>query len=193
LNPGTKISVLNYKDIKKIGSIVVAVLVIVSLVAWTLLAPGTLSTQTSGQISRSLFQVAKTERILNITDGEGSYSFLFGLDYNESASPGVPTIIEAFASLVGEQKTSGFLKGVALQIDSSSVLIDGIQDSGVSSMISSNGDIIIDRLSGIDINETAGVHQISARLIVSTLDVNYIGYFGGSEQVLSLNGSTSVT
>lgn len=170
----------------------VAVLVVLALVAWTVYSPVTLSPQSESQLSSSLFQYAKTTKLLNISDGEGSYSFLFGLDYNESARSGVPTIVEVFASLVGEDKGTSFLTGVALQIVSSNILIDGSEEFGVVSMVTRSSGILIDRLSNVEINETGGTHLLSARLIVSTVDVNYIGYFTGTDEVVSLNGTISV-
>ncbi len=188
-----KSSVISAKNLKKVAGLGILILLVAVLLSWTVLSPKTLLPQTESQISESLFQVAKTTRLFNISDGEGSYSFLFGLDFNESVSPRTPTIVESFFSLVAEQKSSAFLRGVALEIVSSSVLINGIRDSGISSMVTSNGAIVIDRLSGVDINETGGDQQLSARLIVSTVDVNYIGYFGGSEQAVTLNGTISIT
>lgn len=173
-------------------SLALVVIVLLSLVAWTAYSPITLSLQSESQLSGSLFQYAKTTKLLNVTDGEGSYSFLFGIDYNESVRSGVPTVVEVFASLVTENRASSFLKGVALEIDSSTVLIDGSEESGVTSMITKSSGILIVRLSDVDINETGGIHQLSARLIVSTTDVNYIGYLGGTELVVSLNGTISV-
>ena len=107
-------------------------------------------------------------------------------------SPGIPSIVLVYVSMLTEQRTSGFLKGTGLAIDSAEVLIDGVEVSGVRSAVSSTGSILTDRLSNVAINETGGTHQISARLLVSTVDVNYIGYFGGSEEAISLNGTISV-
>lgn len=191
-NEQMKLPPIVAKNWKKLACLLIAVIVIVSLGTWTALSPSVLSPQSETELSGSLFRYAKSTSTLNITDGEGSYSFIFGVDYNETVTPGVPSIILVFASLLNEEKSSGLLKGVALQINNAAVLIDGVEDTGVKSMVVSNGGILSDRLSGIDINDSSGVHQISARLIVSTVDVNYIGYFSGNEEVLSLNGTITI-
>jgi len=181
------------KDFKKILSAAVIIIISGSILAWTILSPRILSPQSKGQLSDSLFGFVKSTSVLNVSDGEGSYSFLFGLDYNATLSPGVPTIVEVFVSLLSENKTSGFLRGVSLDFVSSTVLIDGSEDAGVKSMVTNSGSIITDRLSGVDINDTGGTHQLSARLIISTVDVNYIGFLGGNELVTSLNGTITIT
>jgi hypothetical protein len=167
-------------------------IIFVSLEVWTVFAPPILNPQSETSLNETLFQYTKTKSILNITDGEGSYSFLFGLDYNETASAGIPSIVLVYVSMLSEQRTSSFLKGTGLAIESANVLIDGVEVSGVKSVVSSTGSILTDRLSNVAINETGGSHQISARLLVSTVDVNYIGYFGGSEEPINLNGTISV-
>jgi hypothetical protein len=180
------------KDTRKILSVAVLLVILGSVLAWTVLSPLPLSPQSQGQLSSSLFSFAKTASILNISDGEGSYSFLFGMDYNGTLTPGIPAIVEVFVSLLSENKSSGFLKGVSLDFVSSGVLVDGSEDTGVKSMVTNSGGIITDRLSGVDINDTGGTHELTARLIISTVDVNYIGFLSGTEQVTSLNGTITI-
>jgi len=187
-----KFPLISSRRLKVLIALSVIVIILISLEAWTASAPGILTPQSETSLNETLFQYAVTRSTLNITDGEGSYSFLFGLDYNESVSPGIPSIVLVYVSMLTEQKTSGFLKGTSLAIDSANVLIDGIEVLGVRSQVSSNGMILTDRLSNVAINETGGSHQITARLIVSTVDVNYIGYFGGNEEAISLNGTINV-
>jgi len=177
---------------KKIVAAAIVLAIVLSLVLWTELSPPILYPQTEANLTGSIFQYAKTNATLNLADSEGTYSFLFGMDYNDSLSPGSPTIVQVFVSLSSEQRGSSFQKGVALDILSSTILIDGIEEIGVKSMVTTNGDILTDRLSGIDVNDSSGIHNLSARLIVSTVDVNYIGYFEGSEQVISLNGTLTL-
>jgi hypothetical protein len=167
-------------------------IILLSLEVWTVFAPEILNPQSETSLNETLFHYAVTKSILDITDGEGSYSFLFGLDYNETASAGIPSIVLVYVSMLSEQRSSSFLKGTGLTIESANVLIDGVEVSGVRSAVSSTGSILTDRLSNVAINETGGSHQISARLLVSTVDVNYIGYFGGSEEAISLNGTINV-
>ena len=177
---------------KALVSLTIIAILLASLLVWTASAPAILSPQTESDLSSTLFQYTKIRNVLNVTDGEGTYSFLFGLDYNGTVSPGIPSIVEVYISLLSEQKSSGFLKGVSLEIMSSRVLIDSQEDSGAKSVVSNSGDIFTDRLSGVDINETGGTHQLSIRLIVSTVDVNYIGYLGGSEEAITLNGTLTI-
>jgi hypothetical protein len=178
---------------KKIIFFSIILVIIISISAWTIVSPQILSAQNSSQITSSLFQFAKATELVNISDSEGSYSFLFGIDYNNTASPGVPTIVEVFASLVTERINSGFLKGVGLELTHSTVLIDGVEDYGISSRSTTSGAILVERLSQIEINYTGGSHELSVHLVVSTEDVNYIGYVSGTEHEVSLNGTISIS
>ncbi|HYB04358.1 MAG TPA: hypothetical protein VED17_07845, partial [Nitrososphaerales archaeon] len=189
---GMKFPLISSRRLKVLIALTVIVIILISLEVWTASAPGILTPQSENSVSGTLFQYAVAKSTLNITDGEGSYSFLFGLDYNQSVRPGIPSIVLVYTSMLTEQKTSGFLRGTNLAIDSAKVLIDGIEVLGVKSQVFSNDMILTDRLSDVAINETAGSHQITARLIVSTVDVNYIGYFGGNEEAISLNGTINV-
>jgi hypothetical protein len=188
-----KAYVSSRKNLKKLVVAGLIAIILVSLLLWTVLAPPILLPQSQSSLSNSLFQFAKATKLLNVSDGAGSYSFLMGMDYNETVSPGSPTIVVVFISLVSEQKSSSFLRGVSLAIDNSAVLIDGRDDSGLKSMITRNEGIMTDRLSGLDINQTSGTHSLVTRLIVSTVDVNYIGYVSGNEQVVLLNGTISIS
>jgi hypothetical protein len=187
-----KTAFLSRSQWKRFVSLVVIVVVIVSLADWTVFSPVTLTSSTSQELHESVFQFVKATSILNITDGEGAYSFLLGLDYNDTVSTGLPSIVVVYISLLNEQKNNGFLRGVSLQVVSSRVLVDGVEYPGVKSEVSFNSAILTDRLSGVEINDTAGSHRITARLILSTVDVNYIGYLGGSEKAINLNGTITV-
>ena len=181
------------KNLKRLVVAGLISIILLSLLLWTVLSPPILLPQSESSLSNSLFQFAKTTKVLNVTDAEGSYSFLMGMDFNETVSPGSPTIVEVLISLANEQKSSAFLRGVSFTIESSAVLIDGRGDAGLKSMSTRNGGIVTDRLSGIDINQTSGIHSLVTRLIVSTVDVNYIGYVSGNEQIVLLNGTISVS
>ena len=180
------------RNLKKFIFVGVILILLISIASWTAFSPQILSVQDSSQISSSLFQFGKVKQLVNFTDGEGSYTFLFGMDYNDSASPGVPTIVQVFASLVNQGTSSGFLRGVGLQVSQYTVLIDGVEDEGISSRSTNNGAILESRLSQIEINQTGGTHVLSVRMIVSTVDVNYIGYLPGVEELVSLNGTISI-
>jgi hypothetical protein len=189
---GMKVPQLSAKYWRILIALAVVAIVLVSLEAWTASAPQILTPQSEASLSNSLFQYTETKNIWNVSDSEGSYSFLFGMDYNQTMSPGVPSIVLIYISMLTEEKSSGFLKGTGLAIEGAKILIDGVEDAGVQSRVLSNGAVLTDRLSGVDINETGGTHQLSARLIVSTVDVNYIGYLGGSEEPVSLNGTITI-
>ncbi|MDA4112266.1 MAG: hypothetical protein OK439_06970 [Thaumarchaeota archaeon] len=179
----------NWKKFVYIG---IVEIILVSLAIWTIVSPSYLVVQDPSQISDSLFQFAKVREVVNFVDGEGTYAFLFGMDFNNTLSHGIPTIVEVFASLITQHSGSAFIKGVALEVIDANVLIDGVQNSGVNHRFTYHSNILIDYLSFVQNNDTSGSHSISVRLIVSTSDVNYIGYFSGTEQVVSLNGTIAI-
>ncbi|MGH2638151.1 MAG: hypothetical protein ACRDF4_02530 [Rhabdochlamydiaceae bacterium] len=162
-----------------------------SLLGWTLLSPHYMSVQDSSEISSSVFQYANDIREVNFTDAGGSYSFLFALDYNKNLTLGQPAVVAVYISLVSEKISSLFEKGVSLKIDGAAALIDGdvAEGSGDRSTFAPN--ILSVFLTSVKAN-SPGAHSLSARLIVSTVDVNYVGYFSGSEQVVDLNGTIGV-
>lgn len=147
--------------------------------------------QTGSDLSRSLFHYANENETVSFSDSEAHYSFLFGMSYNTNVSQGQMIIVEIFSSLLS-QKSSGLMRGVALHLDSASVSIDGLQVKPIEVRVTSSPTILIVYLTSIQINAGAGKHLISARLLLSTIDVNYLGYFGGSEQAVNLNGTIVV-
>jgi hypothetical protein len=174
---------------KILALVIITEVVLISLALWTAYSPPVLSVQDSSELSNSLFQFAKNIRVVNATDVSGSYSFVFGADYNTTFTSGVPTIVEVYAALTSEQITSSFRKGVALQIDEAQVSIDGTQDSGFKERITENNQMLIDYLSYVQAMGTPGTYSVTVRLIVSTLDINYIGYTQGTQFLVSLNGT----
>ena len=181
---------------RKVGKLVLAVilvLVVVSLSIWTFVSPVPMKVNSESQLSESLFQFAKSTTVANFSDAEGTYSFLFGIDYNSSVASGQETIVSVYASLTSEHLNSGFARGVALRIESATVLFDGIEDLGVKTRITYSPNILIEYLTFVKVGENSGEHLLTARLIVSTVDVNYIGFFLGTESVVSLGGNLTVT
>jgi len=166
--------------------------ILVSLALWTAFSPTYFSAQTKSEIA-DLFQFAKTTEIVNITDDSGVYSFEFGLDYNSTLSPGIPTIVDAYISLLGAAFHSPLTKGVALQIDDASILFDGIRESAVKQRVNAGQNILFVYLSNVEVNDSSGLHNLSVRLLLSTVYVNYIGYFSGNEFSVTLNGTVKVT
>ncbi|MFI5422153.1 MAG: hypothetical protein ACHQ1H_14410, partial [Nitrososphaerales archaeon] len=163
-------------------------IILISLILWTAYSPTPLAVQNNADLSNSLFQFAKTTEIVNSSDGSGIYSFLFGMDHNSSYNPGSHTIIEVYASLVAGEIHSGFTKGIALQFDEVQVLIDGTQDTGVKDRVSNQQNIVINYLSPVQFSQPPGMHNLTVRLIVSIVDVNYIGYASGNQFLVTLNG-----
>jgi hypothetical protein len=179
------------KHWKKLTVVVVVDLLLISLALWTAYSPAILSTRTPSEISTSLFQFAKTTEVVNTSDSAGAYSFLFGEDYNSTLTSGVPTILQVYASLTAAQISSGFTKGVGLQFDETRILIDGSQVAGANERITPGTNSTIDFLSFVPPNIVPGTHTLSVRLIVSSVDVNYIGYFSGNQFLVTLNGTFS--
>jgi hypothetical protein len=176
---------------KKITVVALIELFLILLAVWTAYSPTILSAQSQSDISNSLFQFAKTTEVVNTSDAAGSYSFLFGMDYNSTFTSGAPTIVEVFASLTAAQISSSFTKGVGLQIDEARVLIDGAQDAGVQERVTNGKNVTIDYLSYVQANVASGTRALSVRLIASVVDVNYIGYVSGNQFLVTLNGTFS--
>ncbi|MCL4538338.1 MAG: hypothetical protein M1378_01825, partial [Bacteroidetes bacterium] len=115
----------------KLAGIVLAILMAGSLAAWTLTSPATMQVQSGSMLSNSIFNYVKQVQRFNFTDGSGSYSFQFGMAYNQNATLGQPVIVDVYASLVGETIHSSFQRGVALRLQHASVLVDGTEDNGI--------------------------------------------------------------
>ncbi len=179
---------------KKSVSILIFLIVLVGgLSAWTIESPAVMSIQTQNQLNSSLFSYSNTFSEINISDSSGNYGFRFGLAYPPEIQAGVTTRFDVYAALVAEQLTSSFTRGVSLQVQSASLTIDGKPDTGIKIDSKTQPDLQIFYLEFINTTLPDGKHNLSARLIVSTIDINYIGYVSGASQVVVLNGSFNVT
>ena len=177
----------------KLIAIALVSIIVVGLAAWTFLSPKTMELQSTSEISNSLFQFAKSTERLSFADSEGNFTFLFGIDYNQSMPLAEPAVISIFASLISESGTSPFLRGVSLSVERASVLVNGQEYPGLKTRQTISGGILIEYLTSFQVNTPGNLTQITARLIVSTIDVNYVGFLPGSEEVIQLNGTVSVS
>ena len=172
--------------------IIIVATILVGLTIWTLSSPLVLLVQTKSQLQSGLFGFSQSVASYNISEGSGAYRFEFGLDYSHNVTSGSPVKITVYCALVSQQITSFFTKGVALVLGSSSLSIDNkfVNTVRVSSKVVSNlqtYSIVIPALSA-----SPGNHTFLVNLFVSTVDVNYIGYSGGSFQSVMLNGTFGV-
>lgn len=155
--------------------------------AWTATSPVPLKPQTETMLSNSIFKYVNDTRSFNFADGSGSYTFLFGVAYNQNTTIGQPFIVDVYASLVSETISSAFLRGVALHLQQATILVDGATENGINVRSTYSPQVASFYLSFTQINATSGTHTLTIRLILNTIDVYYIGYFTGSTQVAELN------
>ncbi|MHB8567901.1 MAG: hypothetical protein ACYC7D_14015 [Nitrososphaerales archaeon] len=174
---------------------VILAIVLGLAVEYTLLkAPTILEVQSSGALQNSIISVSKSYASANMTDGSGSYGFRFGFDYPDTPiQAGSATVFKVYAALTSEKISSFFTRGVSLQVQSGSLLVDGRYDSGVKVVTSTQHSLETILFEFVNANLPAGSHNASARLVVSSVDVDYLGYFDGSTQVVLLNGTFSIT
>ncbi len=168
-------------------------LVVFGVAVWTVTSPPILGVQSEAQLGSSLFSFAKSSTVQNFTDGSGGYNFKFGLDYSANVIQGEQVQLAVYCALTAEQISSSFTRGVALSLQSASLSLDGRQDSGVKTASKFQPGLQIFYIQNIDTNIAMGLHNVTARLILSTVDVNYIGNFQGSTQVVMLNVVLNIT
>lgn len=174
---------------KILAGVVVIIVIAVALSAWTLSSPSVLPVHSQADLENGLFASSYTSVSYNITDGSGEYFFKFGVDYDQTILNHSATEISVYCALAGERITSYITKGVALSLQSSSLVVDGRPFSGstITSKLESGLQVYsfgIRNFAGPE-----GNHTFSVLLFVSTVDVNYIGNLPGSFQAVSLNGS----
>lgn len=174
-----------------IGAIVI-ILLVGSLIAWTLSSPVPLQVQSESMLSSSILQYAKVVQRFTITDGGGSYTFAFGVAYNENVTAGEPFIVDVYALLVSSTLASGFQRGVALRLQHATVQIDGVADAGIKVRTTYSSSVASFYLTYLETNSSSGKQVITVRLILQTIDVNYIGYLSGTTQLVQLNATVNV-
>ena len=173
----------------------IAVVVLLGVgVEYTLLkAPPIMQVQSPSDQKNSIISVAHTYQNASFRDGSGSYTFRFGFDYpNTSIPSGGATVFKVYGVLTSEQITSFFTRGVSLNLESGSLIVDGHYDNNAKVDVSTQPSIEVIEFELLNANFTQGWHTVSARLVLSTIDIDYIGYFTGQTQIVELNGTFSV-
>ncbi len=173
--------------------IVIVLAIIIGLLLWTIDSPSPLPVQSVSQLTSGLFGGSLSTVGYNITDSSGTYFFKFGLDYSAKIPNTGSSRMAIYCGLVSEHISSGFTKGVALSLQSSTLLIDGQSYPNV--QVSSQ------RISGLqafyfEIQNLAlpsGNHTLKIEAFLATADVNYIGNTLGTYLTVSLNGTIDVT
>lgn len=183
---------LSRLTVRKLLAVIAIVAVAGSLAVWTVTSPVVMQQQSEEMLSTSIFQYARETRNFTFVDGSGAFLFHFGLAYNANVIPGQPMIVVVYASLVGQNITSAFTRGVSIQLQHATLLVDGTTDSGVKVRSTYTPQVASFYLSYISINASAGVHLITIRLILNSVDVNYIGYLTGSTQLVELNATVAL-
>ena len=176
------------KKRKKVALVVVALVLAAGLAVWTWESPTPLASQSSEQ----LISTSPTRSTLNFSDSAGTFQFALGFDYpNGSIQFGSATIFKVYIALTSE-RLSFFARGVSLKIQDASLLVDGSLDKKVKVVTTLS--LTLDTISFDFVNTSipAGVHNATARLLVSTVDEFYAGYIGGTTQVAELKGTFTV-
>ncbi len=173
----------------KVLAIIIVVAILIGLSFWTLSSPAAMQVQSPTQLRNGLFGAATLKVGDNITDGTGTYYFLFGLDYDQNITSGGPTRIAVYCALASEKINSAFTKGVALILESSSILIDGrsIDNVNVSSVVQASLETYYYVFQGLSLSQ--GSHNLEIKITVTTVDVNYVGNALGTYQTVNLNGT----
>jgi hypothetical protein len=169
----------------------VTLLVVILLLVWTLQAPLVLNRVSD--LSNTVFSSANVVSNSTVTDTSGSYQFAFGFDYNSNVTAGSSAEVVVYAALVSEGTKSPFFRGAALQVQSSSLLIDGVVDTGARFVERSNSQIDSFYFQFINTNLGLGEHNMTARLLLTTIDVGYIGYYQGTSFLVTIPGSFNIT
>lgn len=175
------------------SAIIIVIVIIIGLLIWTIESPAPLPIQSESQLTNGLFGGSSSTVGYNISDSSGTYFFKFGLDYSSPIPIAGSTRIAVYCGLVSEDIISGMTKGVALSLQSSTLLIDGQSYPNVK--VSSQ------RISGLqafyfeiqNIALPSGNHTLKIETFLATIDVNYIGNTLGTYLTASLNGTIDVT
>jgi len=175
---------------RKIIALVVAVLVVLvaGLSVWTGESPRPLVSQSSEQLIAS----SPTSSKLNVSDPAGTFQFTFGFDYpNVSIQAGSATVFKVYIALTSE-KLSFFARGVSLNVQDANLLVDGSVDKDVKVVTTLNPTLDTVSFDFVNTSIPAGMHNATARLLISTIDEFYVGYLEGTTQVAELNGSFTI-
>ena len=177
----------------RVVAIAIIVLLVLGLAIWTATSPQTLEVQSPSQLQTSLLSYSKSFQELNFSDGSGSYSFRLGFDYSSNISIGSKTQLAVYCALVNETISSPLTKGIALGLQSSSLLVDGSRDAGVSLVSRLQAGLETFYFQNPNTNIALGMHNFTARLIISMIDVNFIGNFETGTELVSVSGIINMT
>jgi hypothetical protein len=181
------------RRVRTVAASVVIAVIVGSLAAWTLLSPAALSPQNNGELYSGIFSASKSVSSLNLSDGAGSYSFLFGLDYVSNISQGSAVEFKVYGALVDQKIDSGFTRAISLQVDSASMFVNSSEDTSSRTSESIRAGIMTESFQNPNTNIPLGVYNLTIRLLVSTVDLNYVGYSVGTMGVVTMAGNFSIT
>ncbi len=177
----------------KIITVVLIAIVIAGLVAWTLTSPAPLQVQSQNELKTGIFSVSKTTLAYNITDGSNAYQFEFGFDYDSNITQSSSIEYAVYGALVAEQISSPFARGVALSLQSASLLIDSHVDGSVKTSFQVKSGLATVYFQNPNTDLALGPHNMTVRLVVSPVDIGYIGNVDSSPIIVILQGAMNVT
>ncbi len=178
----------------KFAGIVLVVMVVVTLTAWSASSPPVLTVRSQSQLDSTLFSYARSFSTQNFTDGSGIYTFKFGFDYpNTTVSQGERIELGIYCALVNQQITSPFTRGIALNLQSGSLLVNNREDSSIKIVSKTQPGLQAYYIQNPNTNIPLGSYNITARLLLETIDDNYVGNLQGTLQVVNLNGVLNIT
>jgi hypothetical protein len=184
---------LKFSKFLRFAIVVIVGLIIIALVTWTVTSPSPLVVLSQNQLRNGIFGVSSSVENYSINDGSGTYHFEFGLDYTQNLTAGSATRVAVYSALVGEQISSFFTRGVSLALQSSSVSINGSVDG--SAIVTTKKQAGLQTFY-FEIPNVPNLHSddsLQVRILVSTIDVNYVGNTLGSYQPVLLNGTFVVS
>ncbi len=166
--------------------------IIIGLVVWTVTSPAPLPVVSHSELSGGLFSVSSTTASYNVSDASGNYRLEFGMDYSKNLTAGATTRIAIYCALVSEEVSSAFTRGIAISLQSSSVVIDNATQNNVivTSKLQSGLQTYYFQISSLP--SKAGNHSLELKLLFSIIDVNYIGNSLGNYQPVNVNGTLFV-
>ncbi|HZW58385.1 MAG TPA: hypothetical protein VFF30_19010 [Nitrososphaerales archaeon] len=177
-----------------VAVIVIVVLIVAGLAVWTIRAPTTLTVQSEDQLKNSVMAFSRSFSNLSISDSAGSYTFRFGFDYpNNSISRGSATVFKVYAALTSQQLSSSFARGISLDVQSATLLVDGKEDASVKVVTTAQPTLEVIQFEFVNTSLPAGTYNTTARLVLSTMDVYYVGYFTGTTSIVTMDGSFTIS
>lgn len=176
-----------------IGLTIFVVLLIAGLAYWSFTAPPPLEVQTPSQLQTGIFSVSRSVSWLNTSDSSGVYSFKLGLDYDSNISQGSSTEVKVYVALVSESISSPFMRKISMAVTSASFFVDGVDDPTVTTKENIVGGLLVESIQNPNTDLSLGLHNFTARLVVSTIDINYIGYSVSPPNPTDISGLFNIT